>query len=360
MRAVVLVGGEGLRLRPLTADTPKQMLDVVEQRMIERVLAHLGAHGVDHAVLSLGYRPDAFVAAFPAGHVDGVRLDYAVDPVPLDTAGAIRWAATSAGMDDTFLVVNGDVLTDLDLGQLVAFHRRQGAEATIALTPVADPSAYGVVEVTAAGAVSGFFEKPPPGATPSKLINAGAYVFEASVLGRIPEGRAVSVEREIFPAMVSEGRLSGLATPAYWIDAGTPATYLQACLDLVAGLRPGPPCPGARALAGGLWVTGSPILDGSVAGPSLVADAAFVAAGASVMGSVVATGARVEAGATVSGSMVLAGAVVAAGASVQRSIVGRGARVGQQAVVAELTVVGNRASVPDGARLAGERAGASR
>src|SRR5256885_799585 len=145
LRAVVLVGGEGTRLRPLTWTTPKQMLPVAEVPMIERVLAHLADHGVDEAVLSLGYRPDAFITAFPDGRCAGVKLTYAVEPEPLDTAGAIRFAAHHAGIAERFLAVNGDVLTDVDIGALVAFHHARGAEATIHLTRVDDPSRFGVV-----------------------------------------------------------------------------------------------------------------------------------------------------------------------------------------------------------------------
>ena len=187
MKAVVLVGGEGTRLRPLTLTTPKQMLPVVGVPMLERVLGHLARHGVDEAVLSLGYLPDAFLEAYPDGRAAGVSLAYAVEPEPLDTAGAIRFAATSAGVDDTFVVVNGDVLTDLDLTGLVAFHRRAGAQGTIALHPVADPSAFGVVPTDADGRVTAFVEKPPRGEAPTNQINAGTYVLEPSVLKRIAE-----------------------------------------------------------------------------------------------------------------------------------------------------------------------------
>ena len=155
MKAVVLVGGEGTRLRPLTLSAPKQMLPIVGVPMIERVLGHLAAHGIDDAVLSLGYLPDAFLEAYPDGRVAGMGLTYAVEPEPLDTAGAVRFAATFAGIDETFVVVNGDVLTDLDLTTLVAFHRERGAEGTIALHPVADPSAFGVVPTDDDGRVTG-------------------------------------------------------------------------------------------------------------------------------------------------------------------------------------------------------------
>ncbi|HLW45245.1 MAG TPA: nucleotidyltransferase family protein, partial [Acidimicrobiales bacterium] len=142
MKAVVLVGGEGTRLRPLTLSIPKQMLPIAEQPMIERVLGRLGRHGVDEAVLSLGYLPDAFMKAYPDGVAAGVKLSYAVEPTPLDTAGAIRFAALHAAVGDTFVVLNGDVLTDMDLGALLAFHRARGAEGTVSLFPVDDPSAF--------------------------------------------------------------------------------------------------------------------------------------------------------------------------------------------------------------------------
>ena len=207
MRAVVLVGGEGTRLRPLTLTSPKQMLPVVGVPMIERVLGHLASHGIDEAVLSLGYLPNAFMQAYPDGAAAGVRLIYAVEPEPLDTAGALRFAAKFGGITETFVVVNGDVLTDLDLTGLVAFHRKRGAEGTIALHPVDDPSSFGVVPTDANGRVTAFVEKPPRDEAPTNEINAGTYVLEASVLDRIPEGGRVSIERETFPAMVRDGSL---------------------------------------------------------------------------------------------------------------------------------------------------------
>ena len=182
MRAVVLVGGFGTRLRPLTLTTPKQMLPLGHRPMIEWVVGHLGKHGVDEAVLSLGYLPDAFIDAFPHEMCDGVRLRYAVEPEPLDTAGAIKFAARVGGIDDTFIVVNGDVLTDLDLDALVQFHRDSGAEATIHLTPVEDPSMFGVVPTDDQGRVIESIEKPPRDAAPTNRINVGTYVLEPSAL----------------------------------------------------------------------------------------------------------------------------------------------------------------------------------
>ena len=329
MRAVVLVGGFGTRLRPLTIGTPKQMLPIVDRPMIEHVLAHLASHGIDDAVLSMGYMPDAFSSAYPDGVCAGVTLHYAVEPEPLDTAGAIRFAALDAGISERFVVVNGDVLTDLDIGALVAFHDGHGAEGTIALHQVEDPSAFGVVPTDADGRVTAFVEKPPRDEAPTDLINAGTYVLEASVLDRIADGRRVSIEREVFPAMVTEGRLYAMPSDTYWIDAGTPGQYLRAQLDLLDGHR------------GRSW-------------PGVSAEAE-VDLSATVERSVVAAGARVEAGAIVRDAVVLTGAVVSSGSRVEGSIVGPGAVVGEGATLADLCVLGDGSKAAPGEHLVGVR-----
>lgn len=354
MRAVVLVGGQGTRLRPLTLTMAKQMLPVAEVAMVERVLAHLARHGIDRVTLSMGYKPDAFLAAFPDDRCAGVHLDYAVEPEPLDTAGAIRFAALHAGVDETFLVVNGDVLADTDLGQLVDFHRRSVATATIGLTPVVDPSSFGVVPTDGAGRVLAFIEKPAPGEAPTNRVNAGFYVLEPEVVDRIPDGRRVNIERETFPALAAEGRLYALPSDAYWTDTGTPELYLRANLDLVNGGRVHAPVAGARRSGDGVWVLGRPVVDEQVRPHSLVGDAAFVGKGSHVARSVVGAGARVE-GASVVGSVLLPGAVVEEGAVVDGSIIGPGAVVGKGARVTGLSVVGQGVEVRRGAVVHGQR-----
>jgi mannose-1-phosphate guanylyltransferase len=341
----VLVGGFGTRLRPLTLQTPKQMLPVAGQPMIERVLAHLGAHGITEAVLSLGFRPDAFTDAYPDATCAGVALTYAVEPEPLDTAGAIAFAARHAGVSERFLVVNGDVLTDLDLGALFAFHDDAGAEGTIALTRVEDPSQFGVVPTDEKGRVEAFVEKPPRHEAPTDLINAGFYVLEASVLERIPAGVRVNVERETFPGMVADGTLYARADEAYWLDVGTPERYLQASLDLLDGKRadrPAAPEPGAG-------------IDGELAGPVVLGRGVTVAAGATVSSAVLGDGAQIGADATVHESVVLPGATVGAGATVRGSVLGTGAMVGAGAVVEGMTVLGDDAVVAEGETLDGVR-----
>lgn len=328
MRAIVLVGGFGTRLRPLTLSTPKQMLPVGNRPMIERVLEHLAQHGIDDAVLSLGYRPDAFQDAYPDGMCAGVRLHYAVEPEPRDTAGAIRFAALDAGIAERFLVVNGDVLTDLDVSELVKVHERAGAEGTIALHRVEDPSAFGVVPTEADGRVTAFIEKPPRDEAPTDLINAGTYVLETSTLDRIAADVPVNVERKTFPEMVADGTLYAHDGDTYWIDAGTPPTYLTANLDLLRGAR-------GTVETG---IHGSATVDGTVTE------------------AVVGAGCSIAEGAVVERSVLLPGATVARGAIVRDSIVGPRACVGAGAVVEAGTVLGDDVVVDDGDHLSGVRA----
>jgi len=299
MLAVVLVGGFGTRLRPLTNDVPKPMLPVVHRPMIVRLVERLAEGGVTDVVLALGFKPEPFVAAFPDGRYGDVRVRYAVEPEPLDTAGAIAFAARSVNVDQTFVVANGDVLTDLHLGRLVDDHRRRGAAATIHLTPVDDPSAFGVVESDAEGIVRRFVEKPGPGETDSNLINAGTYVFEPEVLDLIGAGQRVSVERDTFPRLVAEARLAAVATDDYWLDAGRPELYLRANLDLISGTRR------------------------RDAGEPAIADGAVVHHTAHIVDSVIAEGVVVEAGSSVRGSLLLPGARVGGNASVVDSIIAR-------------------------------------
>ncbi|MGC2484789.1 MAG: nucleotidyltransferase family protein, partial [Acidimicrobiales bacterium] len=228
LTAIVLVGGVGSRMRPLTFERPKQMLPLVGVPMIEHVFGWLRHHGVTNVVLSLGYLPHHFVAAYPSGIIAGVKVTYAVEPEPLDTAGAIRFAAAFAGVDDTFLVVNGDVITDLNISKLLSFHRDRRAEVTIALHPVDDPSRFGVVPTTPDGRVLSFIEKPDRLSAPTNFVNAGTYVVEPRVLRRIASTGPVSVERDTFVRLAEEGTLYAMHDSAYWFDAGTPESFLNA------------------------------------------------------------------------------------------------------------------------------------
>jgi mannose-1-phosphate guanylyltransferase len=355
VRAVVLVGGEGTRLRPLTYTTPKPLLPIANQAFLERQITWLARHGVDEVVLSLGYLPDAFVEHFPDGTFGGVRLHYAVEDEPLGTAGGIRFAADVGDIKERFVVCNGDVLTDLDLTALVSFHDSRGAEATIHLSRVLDPSAFGVVPTYADGEVKAFVEKPPKGAVPTDWINAGTYVLEPSVLDRVPAGLKVSIERETFPRMLDQRfRLYALPSDAYWIDIGTPDKYLQAHGDVLAGKLGLPPAPGARQAGSGIWFQGEVEVDDSarLEPPVLLGAGARIDAGARVARSVIGPAGRVERDASVVRSIVLERARVGAGARVADTIVGAGAALGADSTATDETIVGACAVVSAGTTVA--------
>ena len=334
MRAVVLVGGFGTRLRPLTLTIPKPMLPVGHRPIVENVIRMLAVAGIEEVVLGLGFKPEPFVEAFPDGVCAGIPLHYAVEPEPLDTAGAIRFAAEHAGINETFVVVNGDVLTDLDISALIAFHKDRGAQATMHLTPVDDPSAYGVAVIDDLGQVQRFVEKPAPGTAPSNLINAGTYVVEPSVLQRIPTGRKVSIERDIFPLIVADGGLYAMATNDYWIDAGRPEPYLQANLDMIDAVR--------RSASAPAIEPGAKVDPSALVHHSLVSAGALVEAGADIKDSVILAGAIIRQGAVVHGSIVMG--EVGNGASITDTMVGATGNV-----VPGVTLV--HALVPDPALL---------
>jgi len=324
MQAIVLVGGEGTRLRPLTSDVPKPALTLVDRPFLAYMVEWLAAHGVTEVVLACGFLPDALREALGEGEHAGVKLTYVTEPERRGTAGAIRFAADALGddLDESFLALNGDVLTDLDLTALIGAHRERAARATIALYPVEDAAAYGLVSVDGEGAVLEFTEKtgePVPGE-----INAGAYFLERSVLDLIPADREVSIEREVFPRLIGEG-LSALRLEGYWMDIGTPERYLQASWDILEGrveTRVQPTAPGLLVGAG------AEISSGATVGPrAVVSPECRVAAGAEVRESVLLPGCSVAAGARVSGSVLAPGVTVEAGATVEDDIVGRDATV---------------------------------
>jgi mannose-1-phosphate guanylyltransferase len=346
VKAIVLAGGEGTRLRPLTFSTPKQMLPVAGRPVIERVVEGLSLHGVDEVVISLGYRPDASIGAYPDGLCAGVRLRYVVEDSPLDTAGAIAYAAREAGVDnETFIAMNADVLSEIDVSALVDFHRERGGEACIALTPVEDPSQFGVVPTDTTGRVKAFIEKPPASLSPTNMVNAGIYVLEPSFLARVPVGRRTSVEREVFPAIVGAGSLYALGSSALWTDMGTPGKYLEANLAWARRERclTGASDPSASDPSGGrceaVGTTGYP----------------GARPGAGIVNSVLGHDVRIEEGASVHDAVILEGGCVRAGAVVRRSVLGRNVVVGAGAVVDALSVLGDGWEVAARAVLNGAR-----
>ncbi len=328
MKAVVLVGGTGTRLRPLTYATPKPLLPIANVPFLERQLQWLADYGVDEAVLSLGYMPDAFTEHFGDERFGDMKLRFVVEHEPLGTAGGIRFAAV--GINERVLVCNGDVLTDLDLAAFVAFHEARGAEATISLARVDDPSAFGVVPTRDDGEVIAFVEKPPREQAPTNWINAGTYVLEPSVLSSIPPRLNVSIERETFPRMLERpGRLYAMRSEGYWLDIGTPAKYFEAHLDVLAGKLGLPPIAGAVELSPGVWVEPGAIVDDAAAleAPVLIGEGARVASGARVAHSVLGARAVVESGASVIDSVVLPGVSVPPGEVIDSVVLGPDVRL---------------------------------
>jgi len=234
VKAVILVGGEGTRLRPLTYTTVKAMVPVLNKPFIEYVIRHLSNHNIKEIILALGYKPDCITDYFGDASQLGTKLLYSVETEPLGTAGAIKNAEQY--IDDTFFIMNGDIFTDLNLTDMLQFHKDKAAKVTIALTPVEDPTRFGVVETDINQRVTRFVEKPKREQVTSNMINAGVYIIESQVLKRIPQGKRFMFERDVFPPLLAEGEpVFSYATDAYWVDTGTPEQYLQLNSDLMFG-----------------------------------------------------------------------------------------------------------------------------
>jgi mannose-1-phosphate guanylyltransferase len=320
----------GTRLRPLTLSAPKPMLPTAGVPFLAHMISRIREAGVTHVVLGTSYRSDVFESYFGDGAGFGVELDYVTEDEPLGTGGGIRNVA-GALRGDTVMIFNGDVLSGVDLRALLSAHAGSGADATLYLTKVADPRAFGCVPTDADGWVTDFLEKDPSPVTDQ--INAGTYVFSRAVVESIPAGRNVSVERETFPGLLAAGaRIAGFVDSGYWRDMGTPSDFVAGSADLVLGIAPSPAVPGPP-------------------GPALVLDSASVHAGAELAGgTTVGHRCEVADGAVVDASVLFDGARISSGATVRRSIVGFGAQVGAGAVV-EDCVIGDRAVVGDRVEL---------
>lgn len=343
--AVVLVGGKGTRLRPLTLSAPKPMLPTAGVPFLTHLLSRIRAAGITHVVLGTSYQAEVFADFFGDGSRLGLDLEYVVEEVPLDTAGAIRNVSDRLRAEDA-MVFNGDILSGADPRTLLATHRDAGADVTLHLVKVPDPSRFGSVPTDADGRVTAFLEKTPD--PPTDQINAGCYVFRRSVIDSIPAGRPVSVERETFPGLLASGaRLHGFVDASYWLDVGTPAAFVQGSADLVRGIAPSsalPGAPGERMVLEGASIDA----DATVDGGSTVGAGAAVAAGARVSGSVLFDGARVGEGAVVEGSVLGRNAVVGAGAVVRGAVLGDEARVGASCELIDGARVWPGVILPDG------------
>jgi mannose-1-phosphate guanylyltransferase len=332
MKAVILAGGEGTRLRPLTLSTPKPVAPVVDRPFLRHQLDMLSRAGIREVVFSVAYRPERVEAVFGDGRSLGMHIRYAVEDPPLGTGGAVRNALDL--LDERTVVLNGDVLTDVDLGAVVSRHEAEGAQATILLTPVPNPSAYGLVETDGAGRVRRFLEKPLPEQITTNQINAGIYVLESAVLGLMAPGVNLSIERFFFPALLERGdKVLGPVHRGYWIDIGTPEKYLQVHRDILNRRFPVP-------------LQGEPRAEGFVHHDARVADDAlldghfYVGPGCEVAGgarigpdAVLVADVRVEPGAHVRDSVLWRGATVGADCHVESSLVGPGVRLGRSSVL---------------------------
>jgi mannose-1-phosphate guanylyltransferase len=331
-------------MRPLTDTRPKPMLMLVDRPMVEHQLDHLRRHGITDVVFSCGYKPEAIQHHFGDGASIGMTLRYVVDPEPLGTAGALKNAEPLIHADEV-VVRNGDILTDLDIGALAAAHRLSGALGTLTLTPVEDPSAFGLVRLEDDRRVEAFVEKPrPEDLRPGEpyRINAGTYFLSREVFDAIPAGRAVSIERETFPALAGAGRLFGFPSECYWRDIGNPGSYGEANRDILSGAIVTDSPQGERYLA-----TGAVVESGAdVGGYSSLGAGVRVAAGARVWGSVLGAGTTVAAGATVVDAMLGADITVGENASLTGVVAGDGAVIDPGATIADGERIATGGRVP--------------
>ncbi|HEY2636600.1 MAG TPA: NDP-sugar synthase [Solirubrobacteraceae bacterium] len=336
MQALILAGGEGTRLRPLTSTVPKPVVPLVDRPFIAFMLDWLRGHGVDDVVLSCGYLASGVHNVLGDGAAYGLRLRYVEEPEPLGTGGAVKLAEPL--LAERFLMLNGDTLTDLDLTAQVRRHEELGAQATLGLVPVEDPSAFGLVRTADDGHVLEFLEKPSPDQIDTNLVSGGVYVVERAVLDLMPASGPCSIERDIFPRLIGHG-LFGLASDAYWLDIGTPARYLQATFDILEGEVQTPVRD--RMGAGYRVVEEEAEIEGRVIPPALIERGCRIADGAHV-GSRVVLGRAVTVGpgAVVEQSVVLDGADIGPGSHVAGCIIGAGARVGPGCTLREGVVLG--------------------
>jgi mannose-1-phosphate guanylyltransferase len=353
MQALILAGGEGTRLRPLTSTVPKPVVPLVDRPFITYMLEWLKRHGVDDVVMSCGYMASGVRNVLGEGQQLGLRIRYVEEPRPLGTGGAVKFAEPL--LDERFLMLNGDVLTDMDLTAQIEQHERTGARATIALIGVEDPSRYGLVRTAEDRSVEEFLEKPSSDQIDTNLINAGAYVLERDVLGSLEPDTNISIEREVFPGLVGDG-LYAYPAEGYWLDIGTPSTYLQATFDILE--RTVETTVGARLGTSYLEVADDVEAEGRIIPPALVGGGCRVAAGARVGSqAVLGHGVKIGEGTIVESAVVLNGADVGPGCTVRYCIIGPGARVGAGThveggvVLGEGVTVGSHNVLKAGARI---------
>jgi mannose-1-phosphate guanylyltransferase len=340
VQALILAGGQGTRLRPLTVNVPKPIVSLVDQPFITYMFEWLCRHGVDDIVMSCGFLANGVRSQLGDGDRFGVRLRYIEEPMPLGTGGALKYAESL--LDERFFMLNGDVLTDIDLTAQLAQHEATTARATLALIAVEDPSAYGLVRRRVDLSVTDFIEKPgPEQQIDTTLVNAGAYIIEREILGDMaPPGTPISIERDVFPKLIGHG-LYGYEASGYWLDIGTPKRYLQATFDILQGNVTTEI--GARLAASGMRLVQDAHVAGRVVAPAVIGEGCEISEGAIVGGRVVlGKGVRIGEGARVESSVLLDGAVVGPRSVISGSVIGSGAEVGARCHVQDGAVIGER------------------
>jgi len=338
VKAVILVGGEGTRLRPLTSSVPKPMVPVLNKPFLEHVFKHLHNHGIRDIVLALCYLPDNIQSYFGNGSGFGINLTYVVEDFPLGTAGAVK--NVSDYIDSTFLVLNGDVYTDLDITSMVALHKDRGAVATIALTPVEDPSAYGVVDTDSDGRVKSFIEKPKREEAPTNMINAGTYVLEPDVLRHVEPQTFCMFENFLFPLLLDTGELVyAYPSDAYWIDIGTPEKYASLNHHLLSG---------DMEIDKSCNIHPSAEITGTVKfGSNCIVETNVMVEGPTVLGD----GCVIKQNAVIKKAIIWPGTIIDEGAIIENSIVGDGCNIGANACIVDGVVLGGKVIVGSGCKI---------
>jgi mannose-1-phosphate guanylyltransferase len=344
MQALILAGGEGTRLRPLTSTVPKPVVPLVDRPFIAYMLEWLRGHGVDDVIMSCGFLAAGVRNVLGDGSAYGLRLRYVEEPEPLGTGGALKFAESL--LDERFLMLNGDVLTDLDLGAQLALHEACGARATLALTPVEDPSAYGLVRTLGDGEVSGFVEKPAPDQIDTRNISAGIYVLQRSVLELLERDQPASIERDVFPRLVGEGLFAYVGT-GYWLDIGTPERYLEGTFDILEGTVA--TAVTERMADGYVCIEAGTENRGRVIPAALVEHDCRIGEGARIGGrAVLETGVTVGAGTTIERAVVLRGTSIGANCTLSNCIVSAGVEIGDDTHIEGLAVLGEGVTVGAG------------
>ena len=349
MKAVILVGGEGTRLRPLTSNRPKPMVPILNRPFLEHMVDYLKRHNVDDIILALCYLPDHIRDYFGDGGAFGVKLTYVVEDAPLGTAGAVK--NVEQYLDETFFVFNGDIFTDLDLTGMMKCHRETEATVTIALTPVENPSIYGVVETSADGRVQRFIEKPRPDEVTTNMINAGTYIIEPHALQRIPSNGFTMFESRVFPDLVGAGEaVYSHTSDAYWIDIGTPTKYVRLHHDLLNGKVEKSPPPSRW-----IWVDEDCEVhpQAELEGPVVVGGNSVVGPGARIKGpTVIGSNCNIGEDSVVDGAIVWSNTTLGRGVSAKGCVIAEHVVLGDQSQVMEGSVLGDNVVVAPGETLA--------